>query len=432
MYRENCEATVVRKEQSEDVRGLRMECLTERLGGMRALTDVFADANGEVVENAVSASNALASLDRCADVPTLKAVVRPPEDPHTLRDVETLSKRLAEVKALLTAGRWKDALVEAPIVASDAERLGYKPLIAESLALHGNVLLKANDTEAAQRVLMDAFLAAEASRHDEVRAEVAENLVYVLGYQEGRIDDGLRWAKIADAVLQRLGGHDLLRAWLLNDLGAVLQVKGDKDAAFKKWQEAVSIKERSLGRDHPDVGISEGNLAGALAELGRYQEALAHIERSLALLRRGLGSAHPDIAMQMNNRGEILNALSRYAEARAAFEQAREIWARELGSDNSSIAYALTGIGISYLREGNARMAVRPLERAFAIRNAQETEPTRKAETTFALAQALWDATHERERARTLAKDARATYARLALNGRLKQVDEWLQNRAMR
>jgi hypothetical protein len=45
-----------------------MTCLNERLGGLRALTDVFAEANGEVVGNAVSASNALASLDRCADV----------------------------------------------------------------------------------------------------------------------------------------------------------------------------------------------------------------------------------------------------------------------------------------------------------------------------------------------------------------------------
>ena len=32
---------------------LRMACLQERLGGLRALTDVFSEANGEVVENAV-------------------------------------------------------------------------------------------------------------------------------------------------------------------------------------------------------------------------------------------------------------------------------------------------------------------------------------------------------------------------------------------
>ena len=70
MYKQTCEATQVRHEQSADVLDLRMSCLNERLNGFHALTDVFADATGEVVENAVSATNALATLDRCADVPT--------------------------------------------------------------------------------------------------------------------------------------------------------------------------------------------------------------------------------------------------------------------------------------------------------------------------------------------------------------------------
>ena len=68
---------------------------------MRALTDVFGEANGEVVENAVSASNALASLDRCADVPLLRAVVRPPEDAATRRKVDELRKRLADVQGAI-------------------------------------------------------------------------------------------------------------------------------------------------------------------------------------------------------------------------------------------------------------------------------------------------------------------------------------------
>src|SRR6266496_712891 len=75
MYRDSCEASRVRREQSDDVMDLRMECLHERLGGVRALTEVFSEATGDVVENAVSAANALASLDRCSDVPLLRAVV---------------------------------------------------------------------------------------------------------------------------------------------------------------------------------------------------------------------------------------------------------------------------------------------------------------------------------------------------------------------
>ena len=127
--------------------------------------------------------------------------------------------------------------------------------------------------------------------------------------------------------------------------------------------------------------------------------------------------------------GEILNALGRYPEARESFERARIIWERELGSDNLNLGYALTGIGLSYLAEGNPNGALVPLERAFKIRSAQETEPSRRAETAFALAQALWESNRDRSRARSLAEQAREDYARTAAKAKLAEVASWLADR---
>ena len=121
MYKETCEATAVNKVQSTEVMDLRMDCLNERLGGLRALTDVFADANGEVVENAVSAANALASLDRCADVPLLRAVVQTARGlQHTRAKVDDLRKRLAEVKAQIRRGALHGTLKKAPALVDEA------------------------------------------------------------------------------------------------------------------------------------------------------------------------------------------------------------------------------------------------------------------------------------------------------------------------
>ena len=153
---------------------LRMSCLDERLGGLRALTDVFSEANGEVVENAVSASNALASLDRCADVPLLRAVVRPPEDAATRQKVDELRKQLADVKARFDAGRYREALMHAPSLIDRARAIGYEPLLAEALALLGTIHYKANASKAAEDALVEAFRVADSARHDEVRAEVAD------------------------------------------------------------------------------------------------------------------------------------------------------------------------------------------------------------------------------------------------------------------
>jgi serine/threonine protein kinase len=426
VYRETCEATQVRGEQSAEVLDLRMSCLQDRLGGLRALTDVFSEANGDVVENAVSAANSLRSLDRCSDVPLLRSVMRPPEDPKTRARVGDLRHRLAGVKALFDAGGYREGLRSTPGLVDEARALGYQPLVAETLALMGTMYLKSNDARAAEQALVESYFAADASRHDEVRAEDALALVWVVGYQQGHYVESQRWAKTADAVLQRLGGHELLHAWLLNNLGGIFEIQGEREAALRAQQEGLALKEQALGRDHPDVGVSEGNLAVVLTALGRNQEALAHVDRSIEILENGLGPGHPDLATQLMNRGEILNALGRYHDGRASFERARIIWERELGLDNRILAYALTGIGVSYLAEGDSSSAIVPLERAFKIREAQETDPSRRAETRFALARALWESGRDRGRARLLAEEAREVYAKAVVKSKLAEVDSWL------
>jgi tetratricopeptide (TPR) repeat protein len=292
------------------------------------------------------------------------------------------------------------------------------------------MLSRTNDgrVREAEAALAEAFWAADASRHDEVRAEVSTMLVHLVGYQQARFAESQIWAKTADAVLRRMGGHELLQSWLLNHMGSAYAVHGDADEALKVQVDSVTMKERALGRDHPDVGMSENNLSLALAEAGRHQEALVHADRSIALVENGLGAGHPDVAIMYGNRGEVLNALGRFAEARQSFEKARIIDERELGLEALNLSYPLTGIGVSYLLEGNPVSAIVPLERARKIRQSQEPTPAKRAETLFALARALWDANRDRARARSLADEARVGYSQGANKTQLDAVETWLRS----
>jgi tRNA A-37 threonylcarbamoyl transferase component Bud32 len=426
MYQEACEATHVRGEQSPEVLDLRMSCLQERLGGLRALTQVYSAANGEVVENAVSAANTLGSLERCADVPLLRSVVRPPEDPSTRARVDDLRRRLADLKARFEAGAWRGIEGGADALAAEARALGYQPLTAEVLALVGRERLKLGDGAGSARAFEEAFWQADASRHDDVRAEVATFLVYTYGYLKSDYGQSDRWASAAEAVLRRLGGHDLERAWLLSNLGSVDGLRGRHEEQLRYGEEALALKQKARGPDNPDVGISEGNVAVALEDLGRDQEALEHVDRSIEILSHGLGAEHNEVGTQLMNRGEILNALGRYREARRSFEGARIIWERELGLENRNLAYVLTGIGESYLAERDALSALAPLERAWKIREAKESDPARRGETRFALARALWDTERDRTRAAALALGARDAYGQAGDKAKLGDVDAWL------
>src|SRR4029453_19149712 len=110
---------------------------------------------------------------------------------------------VAKLKARFDAGQWKETRQNAPILVAEARKIAYQPLVAEALLLSGHGMARPGDSAAAEQAFNEAFLTAEASRHDEVRAEAAAILVYVVGYQQGRFQEGRRWAKLADAILQR-------------------------------------------------------------------------------------------------------------------------------------------------------------------------------------------------------------------------------------
>jgi tetratricopeptide (TPR) repeat protein len=430
MYQENCEATQIRHEQSEEVLDLRTTCLQERLSGFHALTDVFVDATGDVVENAVSATNALATLDRCADIPTLRAVIRPPQNPEVVGKVTTLRHLLAATKARFDAGQWKETLKAAPVLVAQARSLGYQPLLAEVLAFVGDAYLKAGNIQAAEKALTEAYRVADASRHDEVRATAATTLVFVVGYQEGRFDEAVGWSESALAVLQRLGGHELLHAWVLNDLGCAYVTHRDSATAVKYLEQASEAKEKILGHDHIDVAISEGNIGRVLLGLGRTEEALSHTDRSIFVAEKRLGSGHPELARYLSIRGEILNALGRYEEARRASERSTVIWERELGPNAVPLASALTVIGVSYLGEARPANALAPLERAAQLLDGPNVDPADRAQTLFGLARALWDSNRDRIRAKRLAEKAMGAYSASpgSLDGRA--IESWLRAHA--
>jgi tetratricopeptide (TPR) repeat protein len=287
---------------------------------------------------------------------------------------------------------------------------------------------KANDSRSAEKALMEAYGLADGSRHDEVRAEVATSLVFVVGKQEGRLGDALRWSETATAVLQRLGGHELLRAWLVNNLGCAYATDQKNDLAVAALQQGSLLKQKLVGSDNTDVGLSEGNLGSVLQGMRRNEEALSHTERAVAIFEKTLGLQHPQLAYQLDTRGEILNALGRYQSARDSFARALSIWEREFGRDAGILAYALTGIGLSYLGEASPSNAIVPLERALALRSGHDTPASERAETSFALAQSLWQTGREMGRARNLAEQARASYAQAAMEKDVASVDAWLRN----
>ena len=409
MYTEACEATHARGEQSSEVLDLRMSCLNERLSGVKALSDIFVKADGDVVGNAVTAASAIAPLDRCGDVKLLRSLVQPPDDPKVRARVDRARQRIAEIKATRDSGRFSEAMKMAAALVVEAGQIDYPPVQAQTDAIEGELETVAGDPRRAEAMLEQAFFIAEAARDDDLKAESSAYLIEAIGYHQGRYDDAERWIHQTRATLRRMGGHERLQCWVENNVAILYHA------------------ETSLRSDDPDAARPLGNLAMALAEAGRPAEALGYNQRAVDILGKALGAGHPEVAMHLSNRGEILNALGRYDEARALFTSALAVWNKELAPDHPYFGDSLNGIGQTYLGQDAPEAALAPLERALAIREKNGAEPPQIGETRFLLARALWDSGREHVRARALARAAKLAYGDKApWREKVEAIDVWL------
>jgi tetratricopeptide (TPR) repeat protein len=405
-YTDACEATHVRGEQSEEALDLRMTCLNERLGNVRALSDVFASADAKAVENAVSAAAALPPLDRCNDVASLRAVIKPPDDDATRARVEHLRGRLAQMIALRDAGQCRRAVPVADALIPEVQAVGYQPLLAETLLGAAYLGNDCGDPKVMFERLRAARLAASASHLDEVAA-LATGTIALLGRLWSTEPAQLRiWFEVARGDAARLPKEVYATGLVAEAGGAVALAEGQYDRALAEHERSVDIMRRTLGPDHPYVLGGELNHADWLAIAGRLEEALAADRAVLEHCAAVLGEQHPRCGQILNNTCEVLSLLGRHAEATQACERSVAIL-RKSGADRAIIAYALTGLGRALAGQGKPDAAVAPLEESLSLREKTHAPPPLLGETRLALARALWPRPEARPRAEKLVAQAR-------------------------
>jgi len=423
MYTEACQATHVRGEQSAEVLDLRMACLNERLGNARALSDVFASADGKVVENAVGAAAALPSLDRCADVPLLRAVVKPPEDPATRKRVDELRTELAQLVALRDSGQCARAIQNADALIREVRAVAYQPLVAQTLYDSGQIGSNcAGGPETLQR-FKEAYALATTSHNDEVAAQASALIPSFAINRLGQDQVAREWLVVARAGVARLGRESLADAMLAQAEAMLAVNEHAYDRALESADRSIAITQRLLGPDDPWTIQWEANKGDWQQTAGRLEDALQTDTHALMRFEKLLGPDHPRVAMTSNNQGEVLNLLGRYEEAEVAYRRAADIWRRS-GADATFLGWALTGYGRALLGQERFQDAVQPLEEALAVRMANKVPARQLGETRFALARALWPKPTSRKRAEALGLDARADFGNDKAT--VAEVDAWL------
>jgi adhesin HecA-like repeat protein len=98
-------------------------------------------------------------------------------------------------------------------------------------------------------------------------------------------------------------------ARLLNQAGFYQYEHALYAEAEPLYTRALEIREKSLGKDHPNVAASLNNLAGLYDAQGRYDEAEPLYKRALEILEKSLGEKHPGTVTVSENLAALLQKM---------------------------------------------------------------------------------------------------------------------------
>jgi len=185
---------------------------------------------------------------------------------------------------------------------------------------------------------------------------------------QGRYREATPKARQALAIRERaLGREHPDTAKSLNNLAYLLQAQGDYAAARPLYDRALAICERVQGKEHPDTAQILNNLAVLLQAQGDYAAAKPLYERALAIRERVKGKEHPDTAQTLHNLAWLLQAQGDYAAAKPLYERALTILERVKGQ-HPDTAQTLNNLAMLLQAQGDYAAAKPLYERALAIR----------------------------------------------------------------
>jgi tetratricopeptide (TPR) repeat protein len=173
-------------------------------------------------------------------------------------------------------------------------------------------------------------------------------------------------AEVATSLTHWVSDEDLI--WPFAGVSRFYAGQGDYAQAVPWCQQSLSVTQRRLGEDHPDVATSFNNLALLYQAQGRYAEAEPLLQRALAIWDQALGHEHPQGTIGLNNLAELYHTQGRYAEAEPLYQRVLAIREKTLGAEHPAAATSLNNLAGLYYAQGRYAEAEPLYQRALAIR----------------------------------------------------------------
>ncbi len=358
-------------------------CAATRVQSSRSILAALGELDEETVDFAVDAAAALDPVSDCARAHG--ALAGRPSPAH-----DELRAQIEDARALALTGQVWAGIDRARAAASAIEALPQQreesagaaeaglpraeqhasALAVDVHALLGGLLADTGDADAGLEQLDRAEQRAWALA-DRYRIIALKNArARVVGLHKGQVGAARALVDAALAETRELGEAALPeRAMLLETRALLLEMAGEDEAAEAAYRAALELhrRPRADGLTTPAVSAVMNHLGTVLIRLGRYEDAVALLERARDRYRMDYGGEHPVLALPLNNLGLAHQRQGQYVEAQAELEHALELQEQRLGPADPRLAPTLDNLGLVARKLGSFTRARDCSERALDL-----------------------------------------------------------------
>jgi CHAT domain-containing protein/Tfp pilus assembly protein PilF len=134
----------------------------------------------------------------------------------------------------------------------------------------------------------------------------------------------------------------------LGNLGVLHSDMGDYKVAATYYKQALEIKMKAFGDEHPEYASSLGNLGIVYSEMGDYKAAEPYYRQTVEIIKKAFGEEHPGYASSLGNLGNLYSTMGDYKLAEPYYKQSLEIRKKVLGEEHPDYALSLNNFGHFY------------------------------------------------------------------------------------
>jgi CHAT domain-containing protein/Tfp pilus assembly protein PilF len=161
---------------------------------------------------------------------------------------------------------------------------------------------------------------------------------------------------------------DVPEARELMQKARTFEVNNRQYKALPLYQQALQLREKALGPEHPATAASMASLARVYITLGYFEQALPLAQRALQIREKVLGPDNPQIAQSLMILGALYRNTGAQDEALPLFQRALGISEKALGPENPQVANASINLAILYAQMGAYDQALPLAQHAVMIK----------------------------------------------------------------